>query len=87
MLFKIPLLIMLLYYHAQSQQSVRAGLFWFSGIFFITAVTASLNGYTLVHVILSTFIALLYFHLLEKAENLLLWWLTMLLGAAALIIF
>ncbi|GHA32564.1 hypothetical protein ACFFLZ_05170 [Photobacterium aphoticum] len=87
MLFKIPLLLMLLYYHAQSQQSIRAGLFWFGGMLFITAITTSLDSYSFVHLLLSTFIALLYFHLLEKMENLFLWWITMLLGAAALMVF
>ncbi|KLV04086.1 hypothetical protein ABT56_15850 [Photobacterium aquae] len=78
---------MLLYYHTQSQNALRCTVFWFLALLALSSMQYSFTAALFLPLTISSVIAFVYFTLLERIENLLLWWLTMIAGAIALLIF
>ena len=87
MFFKLPILVGLLYYHAQSQDSLKCANIWGVAILIIAIIQSGFEFFVFLNVGVLYLLALGYFTLLEYIDsNIPLWVIAMMFGAAVLLL-
>ena len=85
MILKAPLLVVLLYLHEETKNSLACAMVWGGCVFLISLVLEGFDAWLIPGVGISFMLAMGYFALLEYLDGSIAWWLVLLPGAFVLI--
>lgn len=87
MLIKLPILMALIYYHTQSEDSLKCANIWVVLMLILALVQGASGFYVIVWLVVTYFVALGYFSLLEfLGDRIIAWWFSTLIGAILMLV-